>query len=312
MTTKILVTGAAGNVGSALVHRLVEDKDSFILAVDNLSTGYMHNLPQGNQENFRFIKCDVNEYLDISAIMTYYDFDYVFHYAAIVGVERTLHNPIKVLKDIEGFKNIFNLSKNTGVKRVFFSSSSEVYGESIEFPQHEEITPLNSKLTYAVVKNVGESFLKAFQKEYGLDYTILRFFNTYGPSQTVDFVIPRYIIAALHDRDITIYGDGKQTRTFCYIDDNVEAVVRILKDKLYINDVVNIGSDVEYNIEELAGIILRLTGSGSKITFLPSLKEGDMTRRRPDITKMKKVLNRELIPIEEGILKMIHHIQHKK
>src|SRR6185312_4294759 len=145
------------------------------------------------------------------AVMLAYKFDYVFHYAAMVGVKRTLNNPMTVLQDIEGIKNILSLSKNTCVKRVFYSSSSEVYGEPVEFPQNENTTPLNSRLPYAIVKNVGEAFFRSYQREYGLDFTIFRFFNTYGSRQSQDFVVTKFIDEALGNQDITIYGDGNQS-----------------------------------------------------------------------------------------------------
>src|SRR6185369_10068764 len=113
------------------------------------------------------------------------------------GVKRTLSNPVMVLNDINGIRNILNLSKNTGVKRVFYTSSSEVYGEPVEYPQNEHTTPLNSRLPYAIVKNVGEAFLRSFKKEYDLDFTIFRLFNTYGPKQSVDFVMTRFLSLAL-------------------------------------------------------------------------------------------------------------------
>lgn len=311
MKTKILVTGGAGNIGSALVQALVKNKNYYVVVIDNLSTGTLKNLaPVSSCDNFRFIRCDVNDYHDICPVMTMFGFDYIFHYAAVVGVQRTLKNPVKVLRDFEGFKNVFNLSKNIGVKRIFFSSSSEVYGEPFEMPQHEHSTPLNSRLPYAVVKNVGESFLRAYQQEYNMNYTIFRFFNTYSPNQTTDFVIPRFVKAALQNRDITIYGDGKQTRTFCYIDDNIETTVKIMENNLCVNDTINIGNDVEYSILDLARLVILQTNSSSKIVYLPSLKEGDMTRRKPDISKMKGVLNRDLIPLEEGIRRIISH-QHQ-
>jgi UDP-glucuronate decarboxylase len=228
-------------------------------------------------------------------------FDYVFHYAALVGVKRTLDNPIMVLDDIDGIKNILTLSKNTGVKRVFFSSSSEVYGEPVEFPQNEHTTPLNSRLPYAIVKNVAEAFFKSYQKEYGLEFTIFRFFNTYGPGQSDDFVVPRFIHMALNNQDITIYGDGSQTRTFCYIDDNIEATKKIFEENLHINDIVNIGSGIEVSVLDLAKKVISITGSSSKIIHLPALEEGDMTRRQPDNSKMLNVLGRSLKPVDEGI-----------
>jgi UDP-glucuronate decarboxylase len=237
--------------------------------------------------------------------MTAYQFDYVFHYAAVVGVQRTLDNPIKVLEDIDGIRNILDLSKNTGVKRVFYSSSSEVYGEPVVLPQHEETTPLNSRLPYAVVKNVGESFFRSYQQEYGLDFTIFRFFNTYGPRQSDDFVLPKFLHAAQKNKDITIYGNGSQTRTFCYVDDNIETTLNSLNNGKCINDTINIGNDEEVTILQLAEMIIKITGSSSKIIHLPPLKEGDMTRRQPDISKMKCILGRPLVSLEAGIRKML-------
>jgi UDP-glucose 4-epimerase len=229
----------------------------------------------------------------------------VFHYAAVVGVQRTLANPVMVLDDITGIRNVLELSKNTGVQRTYFSSSSEVYGEPVEFPQNEQTTPLNSRLPYAIVKNVGESYFKSYQQEFGLDYTIYRFFNTYGPKQSSDFVISKFIRAALAHDDITIYGDGSQTRTFCFIDDHLDATVRAFMENLYVNDVVNIGSDVEIPILEVAKLVIDLTKSRSKLVHLPALKEGDMTRRQPDIAKMKQLLSRDPMPLREGIERIL-------
>jgi UDP-glucose 4-epimerase len=297
---KILITGGAGNVGSALSKALVSSDKYQVLVADNLITGDIEKLPQ-NHPNFTFIKCDVNDYDEIAPIMLSNRFDYVFHYAALVGVKRTLDNPIMVLDDIDGIKNILTLCKNTGVKRVFFSSSSEVYGEPVEFPQNEHTTPLNSRLPYAIVKNVAEAFFKSYEKEFGLNHTIFRFFNTYGPGQSNDFVVPRFINMALKGEDITIYGDGSQTRTFCYIDDNIEATKRIFEDNLHINDIVNIGSGIEVSVLDLAQRVIAITNSTSKIIHLPALEEGDMTRRLPDNSKMLTVLGRELKPVDEGI-----------
>src|ERR1035437_3891598 len=214
---KILITGGAGFIPSALAEKLAENPENYIVIVDNLLTGSLNKVPVSVHYNIKFIKCDVNEFRDISSVFYSYSFDYVFHYAAMVGVQRTLENPVKVLNDISGIKYILNLSKNSGVKRVFYSSSSEVYGEPVEFPQNEHTTPLNSRLPYAIVKNVGEAYLKSFKKEFGLNYTIFRLFNTFGPKQSIDFVMSKFIAAAHHDKDISIYGDGSQTRTFCFI-----------------------------------------------------------------------------------------------
>jgi nucleoside-diphosphate-sugar epimerase len=301
---KILVTGGAGNIGSALTQGLLNEKDTFITVVDDLSTGNISKLPIHHPQ-FKFIKADVNNREEIIDIMLSNQFDYVFHYAAYVGVQRTQENPIRVLNDIEGIKNILSLAKNTGVKRVFFSSSSEVYGEPVTIPQHEETTPLNSRVPYAVVKNVGEAFCKSYFQEYGLNYTIFRFFNTYGPNQTADFVMSKFLGQAINNQPVTIYGNGSQTRTFCYVTDNVEATVKALNNDLFVNDVINIGGEVVITILELAVLIIKLTNSKSEIQFLPPLSDGDMTRRQPDNSKMKKILGRELIPLAAGIQKLI-------
>lgn len=306
---KILVTGGAGFIGSSLAGKLAEDPDNYVVIVDNLLTGLAKKLPDSPYQNIRFIKCDVNHFDDISSVFYAYTFDYVFHYAALVGVKRTLANPVKVLEDITGIKNILNLSKNTGVKRVYYSSSSEVYGEPVEFPQNEETTPLNSRLPYAIVKNVGEAYLRSYQREFGLEFTVFRFFNTYGPKQSRDFVISKFIYAALQNNEITIYGEGKQTRTFCFIEDNIQACVNAFYNNMYVNDVVNIGGKKEITILELANIIIKVTGSSSKIVHLPELKEGDMTRRQPDTSKMDLLLNREPVDFETGLKRVIEEGQ---
>lgn len=302
---KILVTGGAGNVGSALVEKLITNKDNFVVIVDDLSTGFLSKLPKNNNGRWEFIKADVNDFDDISAIMNSHKFDYVFHFAAVVGVIRTQENPVKVLKDIDGIKNVLNISKNTSVKRVFFSSSSEVYGEPVVLPQHEHTTPLNSRVPYAVVKNVGESFCKSFYQEYGLNYTIFRFFNTYGPNQSVDFVVARFLALALKNKDITIYGDGSQTRTFTYVDDTVDTCLKCFYDNHQVNNVINIGNNKLCTVLELARLIIKITKSGSQIVHVSPLKEGDMTRRQPDNSKMLEILGRPLITLEEGIDKML-------
>lgn len=308
-TNKILVTGGAGNIGSALVKKLIEKKENYVVVVDDLSTGSFEKLPPSDTVNFKFVKANVNNFNEIAPIFYSFNFDYVFHFAAVVGVNRTQENPIKVLKDIDGIKNILDLSKNSSVKHVYYSSSSEVYGEPVELPQHEHRTPLNSRVPYAVVKNLGECFFRSYNQEFDLNYTIFRFFNTYGPGQSTDFVTAKFLAAALKGEDITIYGDGSQTRTFTYIDDNIETLNSIFEKGLIKNDVINIGNDELTSIKDLAEMIIKLSGSGSKIISLPPLKDGDMTRRQPDNKKMKEILNKKLITIEEGIKRMMTNQQ---
>lgn len=309
MKKNILITGGAGNIGGSLARRLVQNQDYKIVIVDNLSTGVMDKLPDINFRNWKFIKANVNDFNDIAPIIISGNFDLIFHYAAVVGVQRTLNNPKLVLDDIEGIKNVLDLAKNTGVNRVIYSSSSEVYGEPVEIPQREATTPLNSRLPYAIVKNIGEAFCRTYQKEYGLNYTIFRFFNTYGPLQSKDFVVSRFIDLALRNEDLTIYGDGLQTRTFCYIDDNLDFTEEVIQGGHCVNDVINVGSDDEITIVDLAKIVIKVTGAKSKIVHVPPLKEGDMSRRRPDNEIMKSILKRDLLPLESGIKKSCEYMR---
>tara|TARA_B100001250_G_scaffold300104_1_gene261792 strand:+ start:27028 stop:27945 length:918 start_codon:yes stop_codon:yes gene_type:complete len=300
--SNVLITGGAGFIPSSLADFLLNQGYEVTL-IDNFATGSSNNLP--NHENSRFYECDVNKNEEISKIFREESFDYIFHYASLVGVKRTIENPIMVLDDINGLKNIFKLSVENDIKKIFYSSSSEVYGEPVEIPQVEDTSPLNARLPYAVVKNIGECYCRAYKREFDLDYSIFRFFNTYGQKQSPDFVVSKFIKAALNNNDITINGDGSQTRTFCYIDDNLDATVRAFKENLFSNETINIGNDNEISILNLANLIKDILGSSSKIVHLPALEEGDMTRRKPDITKMKKLLNREFTNLNDGIEKII-------
>lgn len=307
MARTILVTGGAGFVASHLVGRLAKNSKHQVVVLDNLLTGNKEKIP--TYKNVTFIKGDSNKQEDLNRLFLEYHFDFVFHYAAVVGVDRTLLTPLAVLEDMDGFKYLLENCRWGKVKRILFSSSSEVYGESPTFPQDEHSTPLNSRLPYAIVKNVGEAYLRSYHQEYELDYTIFRFFNTYGPRQSTDFVMSKFINAALAGKDITIYGDGEQTRTFCYIDDNIEATVNAFEKNLAVNDVINIGSDIEVTVNELAKTIIKLSGSKSKIIHLPPLKEGDMPRRLPVVSKMKKLLGHDFTPLDKGIKDTIDYIR---
>ena len=294
----ILFTGGAGFIGSSIIDKLNKKKYN-IYVVDNLLTGKYKNIPLGNR--VKFLKINVNDKKKFIKSMNKMSIDYIFHFAACVGVKRTLRNPQKVLKDIEGFKNILHLARFKKVKRIFFSSSSEVYGEGQGLAQNEEKTPLNSRLPYAIVKNVGESFFKTYKNEYNINYTIFRLFNTYGPKQSSDFVVSRFLKNALRNKDINIYGNGKQSRTFCYIDDTVDAIINCFEKNFFINSTVNIGNNKVTKIIDLAKIIKKITKSNSKIKKIEPLKEGDMLRRKPDIKKMKSVLNRKFTSLEKGL-----------
>jgi len=303
---KVLITGGAGNIGGSLTRHLCEQDRYEVIVVDNLQSGSTKKLPPAARQ-FTFIRADVNSYADVAPIFTSYRPDYVFHYSATVGVARTLKHPMQVLNDIDGLRNVLTLSKGVGVKRVFYASSSEVYGEPVELPQREDTTPLNSRLPYAVVKNLGEIYFRTYQREFGLPYTIFRFFNTYGPLQSEEFVISKFVAQAIRGEDLTIYGDGNQSRTFCFAQDSVEFQALCLHKDLFVNDTVNVGSDVEIKIVELAQLVRSLVNPQVRIIHLPPLSEGDMSRRQPDSSRMKRALGRDLLPLREGILATAKH-----
>lgn len=300
----ILITGGAGFIPSSLADRLLENPENQVVLVDNLLTGLVENVP--DHPNCTFIRADVNRYDDLAAVMLSRRFDWVFHYAAVVGVERTLEHPLWVLDDIAGIKNVLELAKNTGVGRFFYASSSEVYGESEHFPQHETNTPLNARLPYAIVKSVGEAYCESYTQTHGLPCTIFRFFNTYGVKQSPDFVVSKFIRAALNNEPITVIGDGQQQRTFCYIDDHLDAIEAACADDQWANETINIGNGEEVSILELAEAVIEVCQSDSKIVFLPARERGDMLRRQPHTGKMDRLLkNRPLLTIRQGLTRLL-------
>ena len=307
--TKILITGGAGFIPGSLAAKLAENPDNFVVLVDNFITGKKRNIPKGN--NIRFIKCDVNVHLDIAPVLTSHRFDYVFHYAALVGVKRTLANPSMVLEDLQGIKNILTLSKNTGVKRVFYSSSSEVYGEPLCSPQTEEyrgnVNTLGIRSCYDEGKRIAETLMMDFHRKYNVDTRIARIFNTYGPQmdKTDGRVISNFINQSLRHENITIYGDGSQTRSFCYITDQVNGLVKLMNSDC--TSPINIGNPNELTVKQVAEKIIELNQSQSKLLYLP-LPKDDPTNRKPDITKANMILNwYPHVNFEEGLLLTIDY-----
>ena len=290
----ILVTGGAGFIGSWMCARLLE-LGARVVCVDDLSTGKRENVAHCKQYGtfFIFVRANVNSRKALAAVFSKYKPQYVLHYAAFLGVRRTLENPFKVLADIEGIKNIHELSRKHNVTKVLFSSSSEVYGELNGTTAVENKTPINSRLPYAAVKVLGEIYFRTYYEEYGLPTVSLRFFNVYGPRQessAYGFVTAIFMRQALSGKPLTVFGKGMQTRDFVYIKDNIEATLKALTNPKIKGEEINIGTGKETRIIDLAKKIVKLSGKSSKIKFLPPLKKGDMLGRCPDITKMKRLL----------------------
>lgn len=298
-----LVTGGAGFIGSSMCKKLLE-YGAKVICVDNLSSGSIENIKKLREnENFIFFCADVNTLDEIIDFFNWYKIDYVFHYAAMVGVKRTLENPLEVLKDIDGFKNILELSRLYKIKKIIFSSSSEVYGEPVEFPQKEDSTPLNAKLPYALVKSIGEVYFKSYYKKYKLPIVNLRFFNVYGPKQNstpYGFVTTIFLNQAINNKSLTIFGNGYQTRDFIFIDDNINATLQALLSSKCNGETINIGNSKAITILELAKKIIKISGKKLNIKFCSSRKIGDVKGRRPDISKMKKIYT-PIYNIDKGL-----------
>jgi UDP-glucose 4-epimerase len=271
-----------------------------------LSTGSKDNIQQfSDNNNFVFIKGDVNKKKDIANVFEKHSIDYVFHYAARVGVLRTIERPLEVLKDIAGIQHILGLSHKYKIKKVVFSSSSEVYGEPVEIPEQED-GHLNAKLPYAVVKLMGEQYMKSYYDTYGLKTCSLRFFNTYGPRQessSYGFVTGVFIRQALEGNSLTIFGDGTQTRDFVFIKDNINAsIIALLNDNTN-GESINLGTGRPITILDLTEHIIAIVKSKKlKVEFKSLRTLGEIKHRFPDVTKMKKLLKyTPQYSLEEGL-----------
>ena len=310
-----LVTGGAGFIGSHLCEKLI-NLGHKVICFDNLSTGNLKNLVAIKEKsNFIFIKGDANQIRDISQVFKEYKLNGVFHYAAVVGVKRTIENPLAVFSDIEGIKNILELALKYNKPKIIFSSSSEVYGEPHELPEKEEGS-INPKISYALVKLVGEKFLEAYHQKYELKTCALRFFNVYGPRQEgggYGFVAGIFIRRVLEDLSPVIFGDGSQTRDFTYIDDNIEASWRAMNLDKANGKVINIGTGRPLTIFDLATRIIKLCGSEGEIQpKIVKNRRTDVKHRFPEIGKMIKILNfYPKISLEEGLKKTIEWYREK-
>jgi len=307
---KILITGGAGFIGSHLCDYFLKKKHQ-VIALDNLITGSLKNIEHlfGNK-NFLFIKHDVTNFIHVPGKI-----DAVLHFASPASPVDYLKYPIPTLKvGALGTHKALGLAKEKKA-RFMLASTSEVYGDPLVSPQKESywgnVNPIGPRGVYDEAKRFAEAMTMAYHRYHGVDTRIVRIFNTYGPRMRLNDgrVVPNFIYQALAGKPLTVYGDGKQTRSFCYVSDLVEGIYRLLLSK--ITQPVNLGNPEEYTINEFAKIILRLTGSKSGIVHKP-LPVDDPKRRCPDITIAKQKLRwSPEISINEGLKNTINYFQNK-
>ena len=309
---RILVSGGAGFIGSHLCQRLLKE-DHQVVCVDNLSTGLIQNIkPFFVNKNFMFIKGDVNY-----PPKKLPKIDAIFHLASPASPNEESHISYHrlgletILVNTAGTLELLKLAKKNKAK-FLFASSSEVYGEPEVHPQKEDyfgnVNPIGARAVYDEAKRLGETLVSYFWRKEGVDGRIARIFNTYGPGLRIDDkrMVVNFIVAALAGKPITIYGKGQQTRSLCYIDDLVEGLLRFMFYPNTKNQVINLGSDEEHSVLFFARKIKELTFSKSKIIFTQKLAEGDPVKRRPDISKAKKILKwQPKTSLDEGLKKTI-------
>ena len=305
---RILITGGAGFIGSHLCDYLIE-KGNYVICVDNLFSGSKDNIRHLlSHPCFKFIHHDITDPLFIEV-------DQIFHLACPASPVHYQYNPIKTIKtNVMGTINMLGLAKRVGA-RILLSSTSEVYGNPKVHPQKEEywgnVNPIGPRSCYDEGKRVAETLMMDYHKQNNVDIRIVRIFNTYGPRMAVDDgrVISNFIVQALKGEPITVYGDGGQTRSFCYISDLIEGLIKAMESDLI--GPVNLGNPNEIKIIELAKTILKLTNSKSEIVFRP-LPPDDPIRRCPDITLARKRLNwQPIVPLEEGLKETIRYFDKK-
>jgi dTDP-glucose 4,6-dehydratase len=305
---RILVTGGAGFIGSHLCDRLLDDGHE-VVALDNLLTGSVDNIAHlAGRSGFRFVHHDVTEYVFVSGPV-----DLVFHLASPASPADYLAYPIQTLKvGALGTHKTLGLAREKGARFVL-ASTSEVYGDPLVHPQSEEywgnVNPVGPRGVYDEAKRFAEALAFAYHRYHGLDAKVARIFNTYGPRMRAEDgrVVPAFICQALAGRDLTVFGDGSQTRSFCYVSDTVDGLVRLAMSPE--SGPVNIGNPVEMTVLQFAEAIIRLTGSGSGICRQP-LPVDDPRVRRPDISKARRVLGWEpLVPFEEGVPRTIDYFR---
>jgi UDP-glucose 4-epimerase len=306
---RAVVAGGAGFIGSHLTDYLIE-KNIQVTVLDNHSNGFKSNLDKSNT-NLRIVKVDVCDQKQIEPFIR--QADIVFDLAAIVGVETASSLPVEVLNtNIESIKSIIGASLDSNVKKIIFASSSEVYGNSMISPLTEDL-PLSPISPYGVSKIVGESYLKAFWEKYGLESSIVRYFNVYGPRQSIkplSWVVPSFIFKALHQEPLKIYGSGKQTRDYTYISDAVAGTYLVAERGMGQATPYNISTNIETSLMELAKLVCNTIGNGFNKISNAERRKFDITSRCGDYSKAQKEVGfLPKIELKEGLRRTVEYYQ---
>ena len=301
---RILITGGAGFIGSNLVSRLINDNE--VIVIDNLSTGKEKNIEEFySLSNFRFIERDITDNSIIDFIKSL-NVDMIYNFACPASPKYYLENPIETWEaNVLGVRNLLEVIKGTNI-RLFQSSTSEVYGDALEYPQNEEyfgnVNPIGVRACYDEGKRAAETIIYDYIRKYNVDVRVARIFNTFGPKMSIldGRIISNFINQAIKNEDITIYGSGNQTRSFCYIDDTLDFIIMLMNSNI---------NTYELSVNSIANIIKEKVNSNSKIVYLSPLSD-DPQKRKPNISRAKELFDFEpKVSFEIGLSKTIDYFR---
>ena len=315
---RILIAGGAGFIGSNLVAKLVKNVENQIIVLDNLSTGMEKNIQEfQDKDNFQFFRYDITDYSVIDFIKQL-DVDEIYNLACPASPKYYLKHPIETWESsVLGIRNLLEAIKGTKIKMIH-SSTSEVYGDALEYPQTEKywgnVNPIGVRACYDEGKRAAEALIYDYIRQYDIDVRVVRIFNTYGPKMNPldGRIISNFIVQALNNDDITIYGNGEQTRSFCFVDDTVDFIVKLMNANNRNDSPINVGNPCELTVNYVAKYIKEKIGSSSQIVYLKAMSD-DPVKRKPNIDKAKSYIDwAPSVSFEDGIKATIEYFKNNK